>query len=180
MSSNRGFGLEPVPHSHLQAHMHPASDTFDSVKVESIINILRGNLQQWGFIEGQLMEPDVNLKMPEILIPLRHFTTTLEVLGNIFFVKGEVCEARCFLERACPLLAPPLWKMAYNPYKDCYGVLKQIYTSIYSTAAGALSGTEETGWKHHAVDCDTSTNTDCALGIGEQNSGAFTVLYVHQ
>ena len=37
--------------------MHPASDTFDSVKVESIINILKSNLQQWGFIEGQLMEP---------------------------------------------------------------------------------------------------------------------------
>ena len=53
--------------------------------------------------------------------------------------------------------------------KDCYGVLKQIYTSLYSTAAGALSGAEGDGMENNTLlDCDTSTNTDCALGIGEQ------------
>ena len=127
------------------------------------------------------MEPDVNLKTPEIMIPLRHFTTTLEVLGNIFFVKGEVCEARCFLERACPLLELlPVEDDMQSLSKDCYGVLKQIYTSIYSTTAGALSGSEGDGMENITLlDCDTSTNTDCTLSIGEQKSGAYT-LYVHQ
>ena len=95
----------------------------------------------------------MNLNMPEILIPLRHLTTTLEVLGNIFFVKGEICEARCFLERACPLLELlPVEDGIQSLSKDCYGVLKQIYTSLYSTAAGALSGTEGDGMeKQHTL-----------------------------
>jgi hypothetical protein len=49
------------------------------------------------------------LNQPEILIPLRHLTTTLEVLGNVHLVRGDVYEAKSSLERACPLmeLLPP-------------------------------------------------------------------------
>lgn len=137
-----GLDLSKYHISHLQSHMHPASDMFDGVKVDRIIEILRSNLEQWGFIEGQLMEPDVNIKMPEILIPLRHLTTTLEVLGNIFYVKDKTCEARCYLERACPLLEllPVDESGSYrSASSDCYGVLSDIYNSLYNTAAGALN-----------------------------------------
>lgn len=171
-----GLDLSQYHISYLQAHMHPTSDTFDSVKVERIINILQSNLQQWGFVEGQLMEPGVNLKMPEIMIPLRHLTTTLEVLGNIFFVKGEICEARCFLERACPLLELlPMEEDMQSLSTECYGVLKQIYTSLYSTAAGALGGgTEGDGMENNTLlDCDTSKSNDCTLSISEPKSGTY-------
>jgi len=70
-----------------------------------------------------LLEPNVNLGMvskifffyivftklfsfvqPEIFIPLKHLTTTLEILGNIFFMRNEYDEAKSCLERACPLM----------------------------------------------------------------------------
>lgn len=46
---------------------------------------------------------------PEIFIPLKHLTTTLEILGNIFFVQNDLSAAQSHLERACPLmeLLPP-------------------------------------------------------------------------
>ena len=46
---------------------------------------------------------------PEIFIPLRHLTTTLEILGNILFMKNDFVQAKEYLERACPLieLLPP-------------------------------------------------------------------------
>lgn len=165
-----GLDLSKYHISHLQSHMHPSSEMFDGVKVERIIGILRGNLEQWGFIEGQLMEPDVNLKMPEILIPLRHLTTTLEVLGNIFFVKGEICEARCFLERACPLLELlPLDETTSHrsASSDCYGVLSDIYYSLYNTASGALnldggSGDALNETKTFPEICDSSNADECS------------------
>jgi hypothetical protein len=35
---------------------------------------------------------------------LKHLTTTLEILGNIFFIKNDLEEAKSCLERACPLM----------------------------------------------------------------------------
>jgi hypothetical protein len=175
-----GLDLSKYHISHLQTHMNPSSDMFDGIKVERIIGILQSNLRQWGFIEGQLMEPDVNLKMPEIMIPLRHLTTTLEVLGNIFYVKGEVCEARCFLERACPLLELLPFEESttyHSASTDCYGVLKEIYYSLYSAASAALhmEGDNITANFHKLADddgasCDgdpdecTNNNTDTTPG----------------
>eukprot|EP01040_Poterioochromonas_malhamensis_P004172 gene4173-4465_t len=72
--------------------------------IQRVISILQGNIKQWSFIEAQLLEPNVNLAMPEIFIPLKHLTTTLEILGNIFFMKNDYDEARKCLERACPLM----------------------------------------------------------------------------
>jgi hypothetical protein len=71
--------------------------------------VLQNNVRQWSFIESQLLEPHVNIEMPEIFIPLRHLTTTLEILGNILFLKNEFFDAKDCLERACPLieLLPP-------------------------------------------------------------------------
>lgn len=42
--------------------------------------------------------------MPEIFIPLKHLTTTLELLGNVFISRNEYSLARGCLERACPLM----------------------------------------------------------------------------
>jgi hypothetical protein len=41
---------------------------------------------------------------PEIFIPLKHLTTTLEILGNIFFAQNDLLAAQQSLERACPLM----------------------------------------------------------------------------
>lgn len=84
-------------------------ETLDDGNIQRVISILQNNIKQWSFIESQLLEPNVNLGMPEIFIPLKHLTTTLEILGNIFFVKNDWTEARDCLERACPLmeLLPP-------------------------------------------------------------------------
>jgi hypothetical protein len=35
---------------------------------------------------------------------LKHLTTTLEILGNVFFMRNELEEAKQCLERACPLM----------------------------------------------------------------------------
>lgn len=79
-------------------------DSFDDGNIQKVINILQTNIKQWSFIESQLLEPNVNLGMPEIFIPLKHLTTTLEILGNIFFVQNDLSEAKNCLERACPLM----------------------------------------------------------------------------
>lgn len=79
-------------------------ESFDDGNIQKVINILQNNIKQWSFIESQLLEPNVNLGMPEIFIPLKHLTTTLEILGNIFFVQNDLNEAKKCLERACPLM----------------------------------------------------------------------------
>ena len=61
----------------------------DDLSVERVVEVLRSNARQWSFVESQLMEPNVNLAMPEIAIPLRHLSTTLELLGNILFLRED-------------------------------------------------------------------------------------------
>jgi hypothetical protein len=76
----------------------------DDVSVDRVVDILRANVQQWSFVESQLLEPNVNLAMPEIFIPLRHLSTTLELLGNVLFMREDSAAAVEALERACPLM----------------------------------------------------------------------------
>merc|ERR1719453_43995 len=96
--------------------------------------VLDSNIKQWSFIEAQLLEPNVNLGMPEIFIPLRHLTTTLEVLGNMYFMREENLRARDILERACPLMEL-LPAAAYNGYDsyvggNCFDLLKDVYMKM--------------------------------------------------
>jgi hypothetical protein len=42
-------------------------------------------------------------QQPEIFTPLKHLSTHLELLGNIYFSQEEYSQARRMLERACPL-----------------------------------------------------------------------------
>eukprot|EP01035_Chromulina_nebulosa_P022428 gene22428-29042_t len=83
--------------------------SMDDGNIQKVIDVLQNNIKQWSFIESQLLEPNANLGMPEIFIPLRHLTTTLEILGNILYMKNEYAQAKEYLERACPLieLLPP-------------------------------------------------------------------------
>ena len=105
-------------------------DLADDVSVQRVVTILHGNIKQWSFIESQLLEPNVNLGMPEIFIPLRHLTTTLEVLGKILFMKNDLTEAKACLERACPLME--LLPSDQNHYATaCFNLLREVYNNFY-------------------------------------------------
>jgi hypothetical protein len=66
--------------------------------------------------------------MPEIFIPLRHLTTTLEVLGKILFMKNDLTEAKACLERACPLME--LLPSDQNHYATtCFNLLREVYNN---------------------------------------------------
>ena len=114
--------------------VYPGKDVLDDDGVQKVVTILQGNIQQWNFIESQLLEPNVNLGMPEIFIPLRHLTTTLEVLGNILFMSDEIDEAKECLERACPLLEllPPS-QNEERLASGCFLLLRQVYEKLYNS-----------------------------------------------
>lgn len=108
-------------------------DVIDDGSVQRVVSILRSNIKQWNFIESQLLEPNINLGMPEIFIPLRHLTTTLEVLGNILFMRDELVEAKDCLERACPLmeLLPVTTNEDQRLASGCFALLREVYTKLY-------------------------------------------------
>ena len=116
-------------------------DSLDDGNILRVIEVLENNIKQWSFIESQLLEPNVNLGMPEIFIPLRHLTTTLEVLGNIFYIKEDYGKARDCLERACPLMELlPDDEMGFSDLEEssrryavgCFSLLKEVYLKIFS------------------------------------------------
>ena len=90
--------------SSIYSYIPNTADMTNEANVQRVMAVLDSNIKQWSFIEAQLLEPNVNLGMPEIFIPLRHLTTTLEVLGNMYFMREENLRARDILERACPLM----------------------------------------------------------------------------
>lgn len=108
-------------------------DVVDDGSVQRVVTILQTNIKQWNFIESQLLEPNVNLQMPEIFIPLRHLTTTLEVLGNILFMRDELMEAKGCLERACPLmeLLPSNINEDQRLASGCFALLREVYAKLY-------------------------------------------------
>jgi hypothetical protein len=92
---------------------------------------------------------------PEIFIPLKHLTTTLEILGNIFVVRGDFEDARGCLERACPLMELlPVSLLEHNDRdhnrvvdnneninsnlasnsnyaNECFELLRKVYAQLY-------------------------------------------------
>lgn len=134
------------------------ADMTNEGNVQRVMAVLDGNIKQWSFIEAQLLEPNVNLGMvtflfplyfyidylnscpllssyqPEIFIPLRHLTTTLEVLGNMYFMREENFRARDILERACPLMellpAAAYSSSEYRVGASCFDLLKDVYSKM--------------------------------------------------
>eukprot|EP01034_Spumella_vulgaris_P024509 gene24509-30863_t len=106
---------------------------------------------------------------PEIFIPLKHLTTTLELLGNILYVKNDFLAAKDCLERACPLMEllpaslvdndlnddllqkaiamsrtpikhTDLYKGTQSPYAaNCFSLLRDVYLKLYGTNGTFLS-----------------------------------------
>ena len=68
---NTRFDIEPITTSNghsFQIESFFPTDTGDLTlsdegSVQRVISILHGNIKQWGFIESQLLEPNVNLAM---------------------------------------------------------------------------------------------------------------------
>ena len=114
----------------LENNLFPLKQGMDDASVSRVMSILEANIEQWGFIESQLLEPNVNLDMPEMFVPLRHLTTTLEVLGHILFMKNDMVHAKDTLERACPLLE--LLPALYQGQKaiNCFDLLRKVYQKI--------------------------------------------------
>ena len=65
---------------------------------------------------------------------MRHLTTTLEVLGNIYFMREDFLRAREVLERACPLmeLLPPAayTNTDHRIVSACFDLLKDVYKKM--------------------------------------------------
>ena len=116
-------------------------DLVDDGSIQRVVTILQSNIKQWSFIESQLLEPNVNLGMPEIFIPLRHLTTTLEVLGNIIFMRDDIVEAKNSLERACPLmeLLPPAVNEDQRYAVGCFALLREVYGKLYNIDDGTTN-----------------------------------------
>jgi len=76
----------------------------NQINNQRLIDILEGGVTEWSFVEAMLQEPNVDLGKSEVFVPLKRLTTTLEVLGNIFFSHNDLENAVQTLERACPLM----------------------------------------------------------------------------
>lgn len=77
-------------------------------------------------------------EQPEIFIPLGHLTTTLEVLGNVLFMREQLTEARSCLERACPLmeLLPSGFHEGRQYTAACFAVLREVYFKLRGGRSG--------------------------------------------
>ena len=70
---------------------------------------------------------------------MRHLTTTLEVLGNILYMRNDIVEAKNSLERACPLmeLLPPAANEDGQRYAvGCFALLREVYGKLYNIGDG--------------------------------------------
>jgi hypothetical protein len=125
----------------------------DDDSIKRVIEILKSNIKQWNFIESQLLEPNVNLDMPELFIPLKHLTTTLEVLGNILYMKEDVIEAKNNLERACPLmeLLPINSENDYQHTSGCFNLLHDIYIKLYGIKNKCLTTTSNSNSRKNNI-----------------------------
>lgn len=137
--------------------------------IQGVVNLLQSHIKQWSFIEAQLLEPNVNLGMPEIFIPLKHLTTTLQTLGSIFLMRNELQEAKSCLERACPLMELLPAQLDGNVKADgsffdyydgfeldelreggnyalsCFSLLRSVYLKMYGAGTEVSESENESG-----------------------------------
>ena len=142
----------------LDNSLFPFKQDMDESSVARVMTILEANILQWGFIESQLLEPNVNLNMPEIFVPLRHLTTTLEVLGHILYIRNDMAKAKDALERACPLLELlPVGTNEEHKAVNCFELLRQVYTHINDSSAIQSGYPDELGGETLASKSDLSS-----------------------
>lgn len=108
----------------------------DDSDVVSVVQILTQNIVQWSFVESQLSEPQVNIAIPEIAIPLRHLSSSLALLGSVLYSRNDLYESKIVYERACPLIELTN-KVDKSEIDDCFNKLTDIYDNMYNQ--GSLS-----------------------------------------
>jgi hypothetical protein len=109
-------------------------DHVDETNWHRVLNILQGQIKQWSFIESQLLEPNANIGIPEITIPLKHLSSTLEILGNILFTRDDLIGAMACLEKACPLMELlPISSQEDNFPANCFQKLRDVYLKLYDS-----------------------------------------------
>ena len=143
MMQNRGQVVANKDDPIIDSSVLPSVTISDEKSISHVVSILESNVEQWGFIESQLLEPNVNLGMPEIFIPLRHLTTTLEIFGTILFIQNDLLEAKATLERACPLLELLPTSPDTNEEQhaeNCYQLLKKVYRKLHTGRDAANPG----------------------------------------
>ena len=101
---------------------------------EVVERMLETNVAAWSFVESQLLEPNVNIGMPEISAPLKHLCNSLEVVANFYLLRSLTDKALATLERACPLveLLPaatgvPLGSLRADVAENCFIILGDLY-----------------------------------------------------
>ena len=69
--------------------------------------------------------------MPEIVIPLRHLSQALNILGNILYTRNDIYESKIIFERACPLVELVPNSIDEKAADACFMKLKDVYKRIY-------------------------------------------------
>mmetsp|Transcript_3673 Transcript_3673/g.3275 ORF Transcript_3673/g.3275 Transcript_3673/m.3275 type:complete len:1282 (-) Transcript_3673:161-4006(-) len=129
-------------------HVNDPKEFINESNMNRVITMLQNHIKQWSFIESQLLEPNVNLAMPEIIIPLKHLITALEILSKIFFNQGDMINAKSSLESVCPLIELvmnyPSASMSMSSFilhdhsrdssieysEECFDMLRQSYIEL--------------------------------------------------
>ena len=104
---------------------------YDDSEVVSVVQILTQNIVQWSFVESQLSEPQVNVNIPEIAIPLKHLSSSLVLLGSVLYSRNDLYESKIVYERACPLVELTI-KVDKSEIDDCFNKLVAIYQNMYN------------------------------------------------
>lgn len=88
-----------------------ARDLIAQGQVEDVEALLQKNTALWAAVETDLLRNPsaVDLQSTDVLIPLQHLTSSLEMVGHFYLMTGRLQDAVQVLERACPLmeLLPP-------------------------------------------------------------------------
>lgn len=57
---------------------------------DKVEELLLSNIREWSFVEAQVLEPTVRVHAPEILVPLQHLTSSLEMLGHYYVMRDQL------------------------------------------------------------------------------------------
>jgi hypothetical protein len=104
--------------------------------------------QEWLFVEEQLLDPTVVVDAPEILLPLQHLTSSLEMIAHYYLMRGLKYRAIETLERACPLMELIPVEVESEQHRACFELLTSIYFDRFgenyvTEAPSALSWSQD-------------------------------------